>query len=209
MGKKKDKASKSKKKKSAAEPLLPTETESIEPAEPEFEIVSEPVSETRDNPYTEYVSAQDVMELIDSLGHDLEQIEKSNQSLQQQIARNQNSPQPPYRLFAAIFLILGIGVVTVGYYSARANSLLDETMVITSTRIDNMEAQVESMNASIRSMPADMNRLNTTLNSLSAALTTLDKNVNKVASDVSKINTNTASKPYDPYRMGYNRSPWR
>lgn len=210
MGKKKDKASKSKKKKSAEEQMLEAEPENIEPAESEPEEETTPVYETVDNAYAEYVSARDVMELVNSLSHDLEQLDKSNQSLQQQVAQNQKSPQPPYMLFAVIALILGTGVVTVGYYSARANSRIDENMRIATTRIDSMKVQVESMNSSMSSMSGDMNRLNTTLKNLSATITTLDKNVNKVASDVGKINTDTASKPsYDPYRMGYTRSPWR
>ena len=211
MGKKKDKAAKAKKKKSGKGPVLEAETSSIAPAEPEPE--PEPESESEAEPeargiqYAEHVTAQDVMELVNSLSHDIERLDKSNQALQRQVAQNQKSPQLQYMLLAVITLIMGVGIVTAGYYSARANARIDDSMSIVSTRLERMKAQVESMSTSMSTMSSDMSSLNTTLVNLSANLTTIEQDINKVASDVGKLNTGTASRAYDPYRMGYTRSP--
>jgi len=214
MGKKKDKAAKAKKKKSGKGPVLEAETSSsIAPAEPEPEPEPEPESESEAEPeargiqYAEHVTAQDVMELVNSLSHDIERLDKSNQALQRQVAQNQKSPQLQYMLLAVITLIMGVGIVTAGYYSARANARIDDSMSIVSTRLERMKAQVESMSTSMSTMSSDMSSLNTTLVNLSANLTTIEQDINKVASDVGKLNTGTASRAYDPYRMGYTRSP--
>ena len=252
MGKKKDKASKSKKMRSAAEPLVQTEPRRTEYAEAETihgplaetEYGSEPVAASGDNRYAEYVSAQDVMELVNSLAQDFAQLENSNrvlqqqlensnqtlqkqlensnqalrqqlensdQALQQQLTQAQKSPLPLYSVVTAITILLGIGIATGGYYGNSMNKHLKENMNTVSSRIDSMKTQVESTNNSMSSMSANMSKLNASVGSVSANLAALDENLNKVANTIGKKNTATTSTatPYDPYRMGYTRSPWR
>jgi hypothetical protein len=208
MGKKKDKASKSKKKKSSNEPVLETETSIIEPKEPEPEHESE--SEPGNIQYAEYVTAQDVVELVDSLSHDIEQLDKTNQSLQKEITQNHKKPQWQSTALLIIALILGIGIFTVVYTTAKVNALMDQNMGIVSARIDNMKLQLETMNTSMISMSGDLNTLNTRLDVLSANVSTVDQNVAKIATDASAITTQ--SQPYDAWRAGRQpsrRSPWR
>jgi len=203
MGKKKDKASKSKKKKSEIASVIEAETE----AETEVEVESEAESIQ----YAEHVTAGDVMELINTLSQDLNELDKSNQSLQQQIAQSQKAPQRQHTVLKIIAVILGIGIIAVGYSSAKINSRMSENtgMGIDSTDLDKMTSHITTMDTSIESMSSDINNINTSLGKLSADVTTINQNVNKVASDVTKINTSAASTPPPVTRyMGRPRDPW-
>ncbi len=188
MGKKKDKASKSKKK-SKTVSVVESDTESL--VEPETESVAE--AETESIQYAEQVTAEDVMELINTLSQDLNKLDESNQLLQQQVAQSQKSPQRQHTALKIIIVILGIGIIAVGYSSAKINSRMDENMGVTSTDLDKTTSRITSLNTSIESMSSDINKINASLGKLSADVTTINQNVNKVASDVSKINTSTAS----------------
>ena len=193
MGKKhKDKSSKSKKK-SKAVYVVDSDTESQ--AEPETESKTEPETETESIQYAEHVTAGDVMELINTLSQDLNKLEQSNQSLQQQIAQSQKAPQRQHSVLKIIAIILGIGIIAVGYSSAKINSRMDENMGmgIASTDLDETASRINTLNTSIESMTGDLNTIKASLDKLSTDVTTINQNVNKVASDVNKINTSTAS----------------
>ena len=209
MGKKKDKASKSKKKKSEIASVIEAETEAEAEAEVEVESEAESIQ------YAEHVTAGDVMELINTLSQDLNELDKSNQSLQQQIAQSQKAPQRQHTVLKIIAIILGIGIITVGYSSAKINSSMNEHMGmnmgtgVDSTDMDKMTSHITTMDTSIESMSSDINNINTSLGKLSADVTTINQNVNKVASDVSKINTSTASTTPPATRyMGRPMEPW-
>jgi len=204
MGKKKDKASKSKKK-SKAVSVVESDTESQ--AVPETESIDEP--ETESIQYAEHVTAEDVMELINTLSQDLNKLEQSNQSLQQQIAQSQKAPQRQHTVLKIIAIILGIGIIAVGYSSAKINSRMDENMGVTSADMDKTTSRITALNTSIESMSSDINKINTNLGKLSVDVTTINQNVNKVASDVNKINTSTASTTPPATRyMGRPMEPW-
>ena len=127
MGKKhKDKSSKSKKKKSTKVSVVESAPENIQHAEPEPDSIE----------YAEYVTAADVMELINSLEQGLDKLDKSNQLLKQQIAQNQKAPQRQYTMLKVITIILGVGIIAVGYSSAKTNSRMNENMSIASTDMD-------------------------------------------------------------------------
>jgi len=202
MGKKKDKAAKLKKKKSATTSVVEPESESIQPAEPEPESIQ----------YAEHVTAEDVMELISTLSQDLNKLDQSNQLLQQQVAQSQKAPQRQHTVLKIITIILGVGIIAVGYSSAKINSRMNENMGISSIDMDRTTSRITTLNTSIDSMSSDLNKINTRLDKMSADVMTIDQNVAKVASDVNKLNTNTSSKsrnsqyvrrPMDPW------SPWR
>ena len=197
MGKKKDKASKSKKK---------SETASVIESESETEIEAEAESIQ----YAEHVTAGDVMELINTLSQDLNKLDKSNQLLQQQIAQSQKAPQRQHTMLKIITIILGIGIIAVGYSSAKINSRMNENtgMSIDSTGMDKMTSRITTMDTSIQSMSSDINKMNTSLGKLSADVTTINQNVNKMASDVNKINTSTASTSHNTRYMGRPMEPW-
>jgi len=204
MGKKhKDKSSKSKKKKKSTKvSVVESAPENIQHAEPEPESIE----------YAEYVTAADVMELINSLEEGLEKLDKSNQLLKQQIAQNQKTPQRQYTTLKIITIILGVGIIAVGYSSAKTNSRMNENMSMSSSEMDKTTSRIKTMNTSIDSMTSDINKINTSLGKLSADVTTINQSVNKVASDVNKINTDTASKTYNTQYTGRpmtTRAPWR
>jgi len=205
MGKKKDKASKSKKKKSEIASVIEAETE----AEAETEVEPEVELEAESIQYAEHVTAEDVMELINTLSQDLNKLEQSNQLLQQQIAQSQKAPQRQHTVLKIIAIVLGIGIIAVGYSSAKINSRMDENMGIASTDMIKMTSRIQTMDTSIDSMTNDINKINASLGKLSADVTTINQNVNKVASDVSKINTSTAStaQPNTRY-MARPMEPW-
>ncbi len=207
MGKKhKDKSSKSKKKKATPEAVVEAETESIEYTDADAGR-SEP-TETEGIQYADYVNAADVMELIDSLSQDLDQLNNSNQTLQQQISQNQKTLQRHNTVFNIVALILVVGIVTIGYNSAANNSDTTDNGDTVSAGMSEMKGQINNMNSSIGSMSSAMNKLDTKLNTLSSSVTQISQGVSKLATDVSKINTAATSQPqpYDPWRSG---RPWR
>lgn len=192
MGKKKDKASKSKNKKPESITAVETGSESIQ--------------------YAEYVTAEDVMELINSLEQGLDKLDKSNQLLKQQIAQQQKTPQRNSVVLRITSIILAIGIIAVGYSSARLSSRMDESMGIVLADMDKLTSRINTMNASIEPMNIDIKNINTDLNSMSAHVSAINQNVNKVVDDVNKINTSTTNELYDYRRMGqpiYNTSTWR
>ena len=204
MGKKKDKGAKSNKRKDKAEhvkELSPDSSETVEAGsnEPD-ELV--PGNDT----YVEYVTTEDVMELVNSLDQNLDQLDKSTQALQQQIAQNQKSMQRQLLLFKIIALILIIGTITVGYTSARSGSRTTRNVDIVSAGMDEMRSQVKSMNASIAKINRDIDKLELKLNTLSANVIRIDQSVSKMAKEVSNINSNTNRPTYDPWHTG---RPWR
>lgn len=198
MGKKKDKASKSKKK---------SEITSVIEPDSETEVESEVESETESIQYAEQVTAGDVMELISTLSQDLSKLDESNQLLQQQVAQSQKAPQRQHTVLKIIAIILGIGIIAVGYSSAKINSRMNENTGtgIDSTDMDKMTSGITTMDTSIQSISSDINNINASLGKLSTDVTTINQNVNKVASDVNKINTSTAST--SPPATRYMRRP--
>jgi len=201
MGRKKDKAAKSKKKKSETTSVVQPESESIHDIEPGPESIE----------YAEHVTAEDVMELINTLSHDLNRLDNSNQLLQQQIAQSQKAPQPQNTMLKIITVILAIGIVTVGYSSVKINSRMNTNTGtgIDSTDMDKMTSRTTTMDVSMQSMTSDIDKINASLGKLTADVTTLNQNVNKVASDVSKINTSTASQPQHNQYMARPMDPWQ
>jgi hypothetical protein len=205
MGKKKDKASKSKKK-SKSPSVVESDTETL--AEPETESIEEP--EIENIQYAEQVTAEDVMELISTLSHDLNRLDESNQLLQYQVAQSQKAPQRQHTVLKIITIILGIGIIAIGYSSAKMNSRMNENMGIDATDMDKMATRITTMDTSIKSLSSDINKINASLGKLSSSVTTINQNVDKVASDVNKINTSTARTPQQSTQyMGYPMDPWR
>jgi archaellum component FlaC len=195
MGKKKDKAAKSKKKSESA---------------PAVEAGVEVESEAESIQYAEQVTAADVMELINTLSQDINRLDESNQLLQQQVAQSRKAPQPQNTILKIITIILAIGIVTVGYSSVKINSRTNENTGtgIDSAGMDKMASRITTMDTSMQSMTSDIDRINTSLDKLTADVTTLNQNVNKVASDLSKINTSTSSQPQHNQYMARPMEPW-
>ncbi len=199
MGKKKDKASKSKKKSGIA-PVVEAETGS----ETEVQVETESIQ------YAEQFTAEDVMELINTLSNDINKLEESNQLLQQQLAQSQKAPHRNHAALKIITIILGIGIIAVGYSSAKISSRMNENMGINSPDMDKMTSRMTTMDTSIQSLASDINKINNSLDMLSAEVTAINQNVNTVASDVSKINTNAASKQQQQTRyMTRPVDPWQ
>lgn len=196
MGKKKDKAEKSKKRKHQAESALESESAEIKAAETEPENIE----------YTDYVTAADVMELINSLEQGLDKLEQSNQILEQQLSQHQRIPRYHDPLLRVISAILVIGIIAVGYYNFRINDRMGQTMNDFSTSMDAMTTRIETMNTSIGTMSSDLDNFNSSLELLSANMSTINQNVTRVSGNLSRISTGVASNPYD---HRYTGSQWR
>jgi|GEM_PF-4300716 len=200
MGKKKDKAEKSKKAKSGKKQAVEPKLETVEA--PGHGIEKARPGEPATSPYAELVSAEDVMELVNSLDQNLGQLEKTTQALQQQIARNQQALQRKLTVFEIVALVLVIGIFSVGYNAARSSTRTTSTVDTVTADIVDMRAQVDRINASIDAMSGDMTKFDNKLNALSANAAGTNKIVNQLATDVGKINTDNATQPYDPWRAG-------
>ena len=172
MGKKKEKAAKLKKKKSTPEVAVELESESVEQAEAEAESIQDVEAESESIQYAEHVTAEDVMELINTLSQDLNKLDESNRLLQQQIAQSQKAPQRQHTALNIIALVLVIGIIAVGYSSAKINSRINEHMGmnmgtgVDSTDMDKMTSHITTMDTSIESMSSDINNINTSLGKL-------------------------------------------
>ena len=120
-------------------------------------------------------------------------------------------PQRQHMALYIIALVLVIGIIAVGYSSAKINSRMDENMGmgIASTDLDKTTSRISTLNTSIESMSGDINTIKVSLGKLSSDVTKINQNVDKIASDVTKINTSTASttQPNTRY-MGRPMDPW-
>ena len=200
MGKKKDKSNKSKKKNRAESLIEPT---------PGIISSSEPVSETVS--YEEYVTAEDVMALINSLEQGLDRLESCNQMLQQRITQLQSRPRRHDSLLRLLTFFLVIGVLVTGYYSFSINAHIEKNITTNAAGIDRISARVDAVDASNRTISSDLNNFNSSLELLSSNMATINQNVSKVAGDISKINSGVVSTSYNRYagRPLDNRQPWR
>jgi uncharacterized protein YoxC len=202
MGKKKDKAKKSKKHKSEKDTVIEAESGHITDLEHGGDSIE----------FAEYVTAADVMELINSLEQGLDKLDKSNQLLKEQIVQNQKSPQRQEPILKIITLVLGIGIIALGYHSAKTNSRMDEHMGIVSTDMGRMSSRIKSMNSSIESTTGDINNINTRLGTLSTDVSTINQSVDKLATDVNRTNASTSSTPQNTRYRGRTTDPrmqWR
>ncbi len=200
MGKKKDKDEKSKKtksgKKQAAKPQVDASGASEHGAEEARS--SEPAA----SPYAELVSTEDVMELVSSLDQNLDQLDRSTQALQQQIARNQQALQRQLTLFKFIALVLVIGIFSVGYSGAKSTSRTTSNVDAINAGMAGMQEQTDRISTSIDAMSGDMNKFDNKLNALSSNVAGTNKIVNQLVTDVGKINTSNTAQPHDPWRTG-------
>ncbi len=202
MGKKKDKAAKSKKHKSGKKQARDTRVEPVEVSEPEIKNFQPAETAAVDSPYTQMVSPEDVMELVNSLDHNLEQLDRSTQSLQQQIARNQQTLQRQLTMFKLVALVLVIGIFSVGYSAAKSSSRATNNVDAVTANMRDMRGQIDRINSSIDTMSGGMKKFDNKLNVLSANVAGVNKIVNQLATDVGKINTTNTTPPYDPWRTG-------
>ena len=193
MGKKKDKAEKSKKKKNKTEAVAEPESEAIQPVEPEAENAQ----------YDEYVTAADVMALINSLEQGLDRLDKSNQLLQQRITQLQSQPRRHDGLLRLLSFILVTGILVTGYYGFRINANTEESGTIFAADIDRISTRIDAVDASIRTISSDLDNFNSSLELLSANMAAINQNVSKVASDVSTPYNRYMGRPLD------NRQQWR
>jgi prefoldin subunit 5 len=200
MGKKKDKAEKSKKAKSGKKQAAEPHPDTVEVSERETEEARS--GDPTMSPYAELVSTEDVMELVSSLDQNLEQLEKTTQALQQQIARNQQALQRKLTIFEVVALVLVIGIFSVGYNAAKSSTRTTNHVDTVTADIVDMRARIDRINASMDAMSGDMSNLDNKLNALSANAAGINKIVNQLATDVGKINTDNATQPYDPWRTG-------
>ena len=203
MGKKKDKASKSKKQKSDMKQADASRTEIVEPLESEAGETGSAAVTAGVSPYAELVSTEDVMELVTSLDQNLDQLDKSTQSLQQQIARNQQSLQRQLMTFKIIAAVLVIAIFSVGYSGAKSSAQTTNNVDAVTADTANMKEQIDRINLSVGTMSANMEKFDNKLNVVSANVAGVNKTVNQLVTDVGKINTNTnAAQPYDPWQTG-------
>jgi len=175
--------------------------------------------EPENNPSPEQVTTEPMTDLINTLIQRLEMHEESTRQLGEQIAQNQNlnaQNQKALRRHNTIFrlttLILGAGIIAVGYVTASTRYHLDEDIDVASPGMDKITLHMDTMSKSIVSMSNEMRAMNASLNRISANTTTIHQNVSQMASDVSKMSKSATSKPYDNRRMGQPmdpRMPWR
>lgn len=175
--------------------------------------------EPESNPSPEHVTTEPMTDLINTLIQRLELHEESTRQLGEQIAQNQNQNaqnQKALRRHNTIFrlttIILGAGIIAVGYVTANTRYHLDEDINVASPGMDKITLHTEVMSKAIVTMSNNMNEMNTSLDKISADVATMNQNINQMASDVSKMGKDVAKNPYDTRRMGRpmgGTMPWR
>lgn len=199
---KKDKASKSKKKKHIPESMEQPLYEDSGYTEPDSENIQ----------VAEYVTVGEMMDLINTLNQELEQRAKASEQLQQQMTRNQNSVRGQYKILKAITIILVIGVIAVGYNTVKISSRVQQHVDSVSTDMGRLTSRIESMNASIQSINSDIDSMSNGLGKMSADISRMNRDIDKLSKEVNTINANTAGKANETQYRGYPTDPryrWR
>ena len=199
---KKDKASKSKKKKYKQEFMDQATYHDTGRTEPESENIQ----------VAEYVTVGEMMDLINTLNQELEQRARAGEQLQQQITRNQNAVGGQYNVLKVITIILVIGVIAVGYNTVSISSRVQQHVDSVSTDMGRITSRIESMNTSIHSINNDIDRISNGLGKMSADINRMNLDIDKLSKEVNAINANTAGKTNETQYRGYPTDPryrWR
>ena len=203
MGKKKDKAEKKKTKKKKKPKAKSTATPNPVETQPVIASESE-IIESADN-----TSIDGLIELVKILDQNIEQIKQSNRELHQEISQNQQKLQQQNAIYKYICIALTVGIIVTGYNTVTLNKRLTETRGKLSSE---MTTQIEAINASVKTISTDIDQLNSSIETLTTRVSTIQQDINKLEVENKEENTDSISKPYNPWSTthpGQNRSYWR
>jgi uncharacterized protein YoxC len=160
---------------------------------------------------SQYVTVDEMMELIHTLNKGLELRDKSNQLLQQQIETNQQILQRRGAMVRIAMYVVAIGIIVIGTSAGGIMYNMDHAMKIVSTNMDEMTGYMQTMSSSVLFMSEHINDMETSLDTMSDDVANIDTHVLQMSRDVSMMSHSVSGMSYDTRRMGRtmdNITPW-
>ena len=167
---------------------------------------------TDENPIQEYVTREELKELIHTLNKGLELRDQSNKLLQQQIESNQRILHRRGKWVSYTLILLGIGILTLGYSAGSIMYNMDRAMKIVSTNMDEMRDFMSTMSTQMTSMSNHIDEMEDGISKLSTNVNNIDSNVSHMSRDMNYMSKNVAGMAYDTRRMEHNMDtmiPWK
>lgn len=159
----------------------------------------------------QYVTVDEMMELIYTLNKGLELRDKSNQLLQQQIETNQQILHRRGRLARIAMYVIAIGIVILGSSAGAIMYNMDNAMKIVSLNMDEMTGYMQTMSSSVLFMSEHINDMETSLDTMSDDVDAINNNVFQMSRDVNMMSHSVIGMSHDTRRMGRtmdNITPW-
>lgn len=163
------------------------------------------------NTKQQYVTVDEMMELIHTLNKGLELRDKSNQLLQQQIETNQQILHRRGALVRIAMYVIAIGIVVIGTSAGGIMYNMDHAMKIVSSNMDEMTGYMQTMSSSVLFMSEHINDMETSLDTMSDDVANIDTHVLQMSKDVNMMSHSVTGMSYDTRRMGRtmdNITPW-
>ena len=167
---------------------------------------------TNENPTQKYVTREELKELIHTLNKGLELRDQSNKLLQQQIESNQRILHRRGKWVSYVLILLGIGILTLGYSAGSIMYNMDHAMKIVSTNMDEMRDFMSTMSTQMTSMAKHIDEMEDGISKLSTNVNNIDSNVSHMSRDMNYMSKNVAGMAYDTRRMEHNMDtmiPWK
>ena len=167
---------------------------------------------TDENPIQKYVTREELKELIHTLNKGLELRDQSNKLLQQQIESNQRILHRRGKWVSYVLILLGIGILTLGYSAGSIMYNMDHAMKIVSTNMDEMRDFMSTMSTQMTSMAKHIDEMEDGISKLSTNVNNIDSNVSHMSRDMNYMSKNVAGMAYDTRRMEHNMDtmiPWK
>jgi len=163
------------------------------------------------NAKQQYVTVEEMMELIHTLNKGLELRDKSNQLLQQQIESNQKILHRRGALVRIAMYVIAIGIIVIGTSAGGIMYNMDHAMKIVSSNMDEMTGYMQTMSSSVLFMSEHINDMETSLDTMSDDVANIDTHVLQMSRDVNMMSNSVIGMSYDTRRMGRtmdNITPW-
>jgi uncharacterized protein YoxC len=159
----------------------------------------------------QYVTVDEMMELIHTLNKGLELRDRSNQLLQQQIETNQKIIQRRGRLAKIAMYVIAIGIVVLGTSAGSIMYNMDHAMRIVSSNMDTMTGYMQTMSSSVLFMSEHINDMETSLDTMSDDVADINTNVLDMSGNVRMMSHSVIGMSHDTRRMERNMDnmiPW-
>ena len=170
------------------------------------------VGENGENTIQKYVTTEEMVELIHTLNRGLELRDQSNKLLQQQIESNQRILHRRAKWVSYVLILLGVGILTLGYSAGTIMYNMDHAMKIVSTNMDEMRDFMATMSTQMTAMTHHIDDMEDGISSLSVNVHSIDGNVGQMSRDVNFMSLNVSGMAYDTRRMERNMDtmiPWK
>ena len=159
-----------------------------------------------------YVTTEEMMELIHTLNRGLELRDQSNRLLQQQIDTNQRILRRRGKWVSYVIILLGIGILTLGYSGGSIMYNMDQAMKIVSVNMDEMRDFMATMSTQMTAMASEIDEMEDGIGTMSRDVNSINTNVGYMSRDVNFMSRSVSGMAHDTRRMERNMDtmiPWK